>query len=506
MTSALRIFNTRTGRKEPFTPLDPDGRRVGMYVCGVTVYDLCHMGHARSAITFDVVRNYLKYAGYDVKFVKNFTDIDDKIIHRARESGKDWREVVDENIDAYYADMARVGVAPADLEPRATEHMDAIIALVAKLVDKGVAYVVDGDVYFEVARFPAYGGLSGRRLEDLEAGARVEVDARKRSPFDFALWKASKPDEPAWDSPWGPGRPGWHIECSAMSMAALGETFDIHGGGKDLLFPHHENEVAQSEAATGHPFVNLWIHNGFVNVNAEKMSKSLGNFFTIREVFDKLAAEGYPEPAAREMVRYFMLGTHYRGPLDFDHDHLVAAKEALNNLYRVLEKLDEAKAEGGVRTDVTEALEVYRAAFRAAMDDDVNTPGALAALQTLRGKVNAVADLTVTEAEAVREALEATTGVLGILRVRLEAWPFVRQLKRTLTDNLSVTDELTVSGSFSADAYLTYSDEKVQGLVDERNAARAAKDFAKADEIRNQLQEAGIILEDRPDGTTRWKR
>jgi cysteinyl-tRNA synthetase len=500
--SALRIFNTRTGRKEPFTPLDPDGRKVGMYVCGVTVYDLCHMGHARSAITFDVVRNYLKFARYDVKFVKNFTDIDDKIIHRAQETGKDWREVVDENIDAYYEDMRKVGVAPADLEPRATEHMDAIITLVARLVEQGVAYPVDGDVYFEVARFPAYGGLSGRRLEDLEAGARVEVDARKRSPFDFALWKASKPDEPAWDSPWGPGRPGWHIECSAMSMAALGETIDIHGGGRDLLFPHHENEVAQSEAATGHPFVNLWIHNGFVNVNAEKMSKSLGNFFTIREVFEKLEAEGYPERAAREMVRYFMLGTHYRGPLDFDHDHLVATKEALNNLYRVLEKLDEAKAEGGVRSDVSKALDAYRAAFRTAMDDDFNTPGALAALQTLRGRVNAVADPTVAEAEAVREALERVGAVLGLLQVAVKDWPF-----GTITGkgagNLA---PIGATGTGTVTSPSTLSSKQVEALLNERNAARAAKDFAKADEIRDQLQKAGIILEDRPDGTTRWKR
>jgi len=480
VTNTLRIFDTKTGRKAPFRPIDPEGRKVGMYVCGVTVYDRCHMGHARSAVTFDVIRRYLAYRGYAVRFVKNFTDIDDKIIARANETHTDWRQVVSENIDAYYADMARVGVAPADVEPRATEFLDAIVALVKTLVDNGVAYVVDGDVYFEVARFPAYGGLSHRKLDEMEAGARVEVDPRKRAPADFALWKASKPGEPAWDSPWGLGRPGWHIECSAMSMATLGETFDIHGGGRDLLFPHHENEVAQSEAATGKPFVNVWVHNGFVNVNAEKMSKSLGNFFTIQEVFEKLGAEGYAEPQAREMVRYFMLGTHYRNPLDFDHDGIVTAKTALNNLYTMLGLLDEARGEGDPRADVTALLDAYREEFEAAMDDDFNTPVALAALQTLRTKVNALKDVRTAEAAAVREAVARTAGVLGVLQER--EWVFGAEAR---------------GGSAGTD---------VDALIAERNAARKARDFARADEIRQQLEAAGIILEDRPDGTTRVKR
>jgi cysteinyl-tRNA synthetase len=500
--STLRIFNTQTGRKEPFTPIDPAGKRVGMYVCGVTVYDRCHMGHARSAVTFDVIRAYLAYRGYSVTFVKNFTDIDDKIIKRAAETGKDWTEVVAENIAAYYEDMGRIGVARADVEPRATEAMDAIITLVRTLVDKGVAYPVDGDVYFEVARFPAYGGLSHRKPEEMEAGARVEVDRRKRSPFDFALWKASKPGEPAWDSPWGPGRPGWHIECSAMSMQCLGETFDIHGGGKDLLFPHHENEVAQSEAATGRKFVNLWIHNGFVNVNAEKMSKSLGNFFTIAEVFGKLAEEGYAEPVAREMVRYFLLGTHYRGPLDFDHAGIVAAKAALDNLYRVLEKPDEATAQGDVRPEVADLITAFRAEFTAAMDDDFNTPLALAALQTLRGKVNALKDPRAAEARAIAEAMGEVGGVLGVLRVPVKEWVFGR--------SHGISGDVTVG--LTPEAEMTYtvggaiSDEEVDRLVDERLSARKSRDFKRADEIRNQLQAAKIILEDRPDGTTRWKR
>jgi cysteinyl-tRNA synthetase len=499
---ALRIFNTQTGRKAPFIPLDPAGERVGMYVCGVTVYDLCHMGHARSAVTFDVIRSYLAWRGYDVTFVKNFTDIDDKIIHRAAETGKDWREVVAENIDAYYEDMRRIGVAPADVEPRATDSMDAIVTLVQALVERGVAYALDGDVYFEVARFPGYGKLSHRRLEEMEAGARVEVDARKRSPHDFALWKRSKPGEPAWESPWGKGRPGWHIECSAMSMACLGETFDIHGGGRDLLFPHHENEVAQSEAATGKPFVRLWIHNGFVNVNAEKMSKSLGNFFTIREVFQTLEAQGHAEPQAREMVRYFLLGTHYRNPLDFDPDAIVAAKEALNNLYRVFEKLGEATAAGEVRPEVTALLEAHEGAFRDAMDDDFNTPAALAALQTLRGHVNALKDVREAEAEALSARMRETGGVLGVLQVPVQEWVFGTVVGR----GTGTLPAFAAAGTGTVTSPAAMSAEEVEALIAERNAARAARDFATADAIRQRLQAAGIILEDRPDGTTRWKR
>jgi len=304
--SAMRIYNTQTGKKEDFTPLEPG--KVGIYTCGVTVYDVCHIGHARSAVVFDMIRQYLRYRGYDVKFIKNFTDIDDKIINRANERGIPWDELARMYTDKYYDDMGRLGVEPADVEPKATEHIPEIIGIVKGLVDKGMAYEVDGDVYFEISKFPEYGKLSGRRLEDMRAGARVDVDERKRDPMDFALWKASKPGEPSWESPWGPGRPGWHIECSAMSIKHLGETFDIHGGGADLVFPHHENELTQSEAFTGKPFVKYWVHNGFITVDKEKMSKSLGNFFTIEDILKKF------EP---EVVRLFLLHTHYRSPIEF---------------------------------------------------------------------------------------------------------------------------------------------------------------------------------------------
>ncbi len=308
----LRIYNTLTGRKEPFEPLNPG--TVRLYACGVTVYDECHLGHARSALVFEVIRNFLRASGFAVTFVRNFTDVDDKILNRATQEGVAWTEIVERYLQAYRRDMGRLGIAPADIEPLATAHIPDIIRMIQTLLAKGHAYRLNGDVYYEVATYPAYGQLSKRNPEDLLAGARVDVDERKRNPMDFALWKASKPGEPAWESPWGGGRPGWHIECSAMSIRHLGETFDIHGGGMDLIFPHHENEIAQSCAATGKEFARYWVHNGFVNVNQEKMSKSLGNFFTIREVFEK---SGCREPVTAEALRYFLLATHYRGPLDF---------------------------------------------------------------------------------------------------------------------------------------------------------------------------------------------
>jgi serine O-acetyltransferase len=308
--SAMRVHNTMTGEKEDFVPLTPG--KVGIYACGVTVYDICHIGHARSSIVFDMMRQYLRYKGLEVKFIKNFTDIDDKIINRANETGTPWDEVARKYTDKYYEDMGRLGVEPADVEPKATEYIEEMIEIVKGLVDKGHAYEVDGDVYFSIESFQDYGKLSGRSVEDMQAGARVEVDERKRHPMDFALWKASKEGEPSWESPWGPGRPGWHIECSAMSMKHLGETFDIHGGGADLIFPHHENELTQSEAYTGKTFARYWVHNGFITVDKEKMSKSLGNFFTIEEILDKF------DP---EVVRYFLLRTHYRSPIEFSDNH-----------------------------------------------------------------------------------------------------------------------------------------------------------------------------------------
>src|SRR5512139_3816419 len=362
---ALRIFNTLTGRKEEFAPLAPP--RVGMYVCGVTVYDLCHLGHGRGALVFDIVRRYLAFSGYQVRYVRNFTDIDDKIIRRAAERGVPWQALAERFIREYVVDMAALGVRPADIEPRATEHVREIIDLVAGLVAKGKAYAVGGDVFFRVKAFPTYGELGHRDLEEMLAGARVEVDERKEDPMDFALWKSSKPGEPLWESPWGPGRPGWHIECSAMAMKHLGEQVDIHGGGKDLAFPHHENEIAQTEALTGRPFVRLWMHNGFVNVNQEKMSKSLGNFFTIRDVLAKFDAEA---------LRFFLLGTHYRSPIDFTDQQLEDATRTLDRLYRLLGEAGTLLAGGaaGPRDgEAAAAVEGLEARFREAMDDDFNT-------------------------------------------------------------------------------------------------------------------------------------
>src|SRR5689334_21627346 len=317
----LTLFNTLTGKQEPFTPIEP--KRVRMYVCGVTVYDYCHIGHARSALVFDVLRRYLEYSGYEVVFVKNFTDVDDKIIKRANEQKVSCEVITSRYIDAYYEDMGKLGIKSASIEPKATGHIAEIIALAERLIQKGLAYTIDGDVYFQVEKYRDYGRLSKRRVEDLQAGARVEVDERKRHPMDFALWKRSKPGEPAWPSPWGPGRPGWHIECSAMSIKYLGETFDIHGGGMDLIFPHHENEIAQSCGATGKEFARYWIHNGFVEISHEKMSKSLGNFFTVREIFQK---SKWSQDVTGEVLRYFLLSTHYHGPLDFSDQALQEAK------------------------------------------------------------------------------------------------------------------------------------------------------------------------------------
>src|SRR2546428_1190247 len=352
----LKVFNTLTGRKDPYEPLAPG--QVRMYVCGVTVYDYSHLGHARSALVFDVIRRYLEYRSFDVTFVKNFTDVDDKIINRANQLGIPWQEVTTKYIDAYYHDMERLGVRTATVEPKATEHMEEIIRLIRTLLEKGVAYRVNGDVYFEVQKYPAYGRLSKRKLDELQAGARVEVDERKRNPVDFALWKAAKPGEPAWPSPWGPGRPGWHIECSAMAMELLGDTFDIHGGGQDLIFPHHENEIAQSCSATGKEFARYWIHNGFVTVDSEKMSKSLGNFFTVREIFEKFPA---PEKVTAEVVWYFLLTNHHRSPIDFSDQGLREAKYALDGFYDLFNRLKEtAKTEGPLNDKLATVIERTR--------------------------------------------------------------------------------------------------------------------------------------------------
>jgi cysteinyl-tRNA synthetase len=482
----LTLFNTLTGKQEPFTPIEP--KRVRMYVCGVTVYDYCHIGHARSALVFDVLRRYLEYSGYEVLFVKNFTDVDDKIIRRANEQHVPCEVITSKYIDAYYEDMGKLGVKPASIEPKATEHMPQIIALTDRLTQKGLAYSMDGDVYFQVDKYKDYGRLSKRKLDELQAGARVDVDERKRHPMDFALWKSSKPGEPSWSSPWGAGRPGWHIECSAMSITHLGETFDIHGGGMDLIFPHHENEIAQSCGATGKEFANYWIHNGFVQINQEKMSKSLGNFFTIREIFEK---SEWPEKITGEMLRYFLLTTHYRSPVDFSDHALEEAKLALDGFYDLFKRLEEPSVQKEGDTQVVGIIDRTRELFCQAMDNDLNTAQALAVLQKLRGDVNKLVEQGLSTQKR-RESLTAIVEIGQVVRLfGVDRWQFKRGPSRPTGLTVVIT-QLT--------------DEQIADKVAERNEARKQKDFKKADEIRQLLAADGIIIEDKPDGTSRWKR
>jgi cysteinyl-tRNA synthetase len=487
----LKIYNTLTGKKEPFKPIA--AKTVRMYVCGVTVYDYCHIGHARSALVFDVLRRYLEYSGYAVTFVKNFTDVDDKIIKRAHEQGISCDAVTAKYIQAYHEDMGKLGIRAATEEPKATEHIADIIHLTEQLVTKGLAYVVDGDVYFEVSKYPEYGRLSKRRLEDLQAGARVEVDERKHHAMDFALWKSSKPGEPTWESPWGPGRPGWHIECSAMSIQHLGETFDIHGGGMDLIFPHHENEIAQSCGATGQEFARYWVHNGFVQVNKEKMSKSLGNFFTIREIFEK---SEWPEEITGEILRYFLLSTHYHGPLDFSDQALKEAKSALNGFYDLFGRLAEDGGDGVVDQELDPAIDLCRIAFRSAMDDDINTPVAIAELQRLRSDTNKLLDRGIsTKARKVaRDEFRMMGSVVGLFH--LDRWQFGNAVFEAFP--VSIDEAVTVRS--------VPNETDIERMLTERREARNRKDFKQADEIRKSLAAQGIIIEDKPDGTTRWKR
>ena len=485
----LRVHNTLTGSKEPFEPLVPG--KVRMYVCGVTVYDYCHIGHARSALVFDVLRRYLEYSGFVVEFAKNFTDVDDKIIKRANEQGVSCEHVTTTYINAYYEDMDKLGVRRATLEPRATEPIADIVRLVDTLLAKGMAYRVDGDVYFQVDRYPVYGRLSKRNVDDLQAGAREEVDERKRHPMDFALWKDTKPGEPSWDSPWGPGRPGWHIECSAMAMRHLGETFDIHGGGMDLIFPHHENEIAQSCGATGKEFARYWVHNGFVQINQEKMSKSLGNFFTIREIFQK---SEWSDTVTGEMLRYFLLSTHYRSPLDFSDQSLNEAKNALNGFYDLFERLNEsAPAHGAADQQMQESTMRARAAFVAAMDDDLNTPNAVAALQTLRGEANKALEVGLSGEmrRVVRQEFRVLGIVLGLLQT--DTWRFKSQRQQPSSGGAEASTD-------------TLSDEDIADKLAARLAAKRSKNYQLADQLRAELASHGITIEDRPDGTSRWKR
>jgi cysteinyl-tRNA synthetase len=469
----LQLFNSLSGKKEAFTPIEAGNVR--MYVCGDTVYDFCHIGHARSKLAFDIVRRYLAHRGYRVTFVRNITDIDDKIIHRAAENGESIQALTARFTGAMHEDYDRLGILRPTHEPRATDYIAGIIQMTRTLIDKGYAYVAtNGDVLYSVAKFAPYGKLSGKHLEDLRAGARVAVDEAKRDPADFVLWKRAKPGEPSWPSPWGDGRPGWHIECSAMSYEILGSRFDIHGGGADLKFPHHENEIAQSCAATNDRFATYWMHNGFVNVDDTKMSKSLGNFFTIRDVLNS----GFVRDP--EVLRFFLISSHYRGPINYSLVQIEQADAALVRLYTALRDVQ-------VATTVMQGEATH--AFQEAMDDDFNTPEALAVLQGLATELNRAKSANDSERAALLAAeLLALGDVLGVLQ--LSAEEFLRKSKKSLTQS---------------DAQ-GLSDEQIAELVRERLEARRTKNFKRADEIRKQLGDAGVILEDKPDATTAWRR
>lgn len=454
----MQIYNSMTRRKEEFHPIHEG--KVGIYACGPTVYNFFHIGNARPFIVFDVLRRYFEYRGYEVTFVQNFTDIDDKMIRRAGEEGITVKEVADRYIAEYFTDAKALGIRPATVHPRATEHMPQIIAMIQRLVEKGLAYESRGDVYYRVRAFPQYGCLCGQNIEDLESGARVSVDEQKEDPLDFALWKAQKPGEPAWESPWGMGRPGWHIECSAMSTTYLGETFDIHGGGKDLLFPHHENEIAQTTGATGKPYVHYWMHNGFININNEKMSKSAGNFFTVRDIAKEFDLEA---------VRLFMLSAHYRSPINFSRDLIEAAASSLERLYIARDQLSFLKQNaadtepGEVEAAFMDQCRRSEEKFVSAMDDDLNTADALAALFELVREVHKLpqAGASLRAVELGQKTLNSLCEVLGLLMKKEDAVP-----------------------------------AEVQVLVDERAQARKNKDWKRSDELRDQIKAMGYILED----------
>ena len=459
----MQIYNTQSRKKEEFVPIEPG--KVSIYCCGPTVYNYFHIGNARPFIVFDTLRRYFEHKGYEVKYVQNFTDIDDKMIRRANEEGITVKELGERFIEEYYKDADALGIERATVNPKATEHIPEIIAMIEKLVAKGLAYACDnGDVYYNTQAFPGYGKLCGQNLEDLESGARIDVDPNKKHPMDFALWKAQKPGEPAWDSPWGKGRPGWHIECSAMSTKYLGETIDIHCGGKDLVFPHHENEIAQSEGATGKPFVHYWMHNGFINVDNQKMSKSLGNFFTVRDISKEFDLEA---------VRMFMLGAHYRSPINFSREMIEQAKASLDRLYTARDHyaflLENAKdgEMGEKENDLLAKVQAAREGFDAAMDDDLNTADAIGKLFELVRAANAGLDEHSPKAavKAVLDTLDELAGVLGILS------------RKTAAD-----------------------DAKVQELLAQRAEARANKNWAESDRLRDEITKLGYILKDTKQG------
>lgn len=479
----LRIYNTLTRRKDVFETVTPG--KVGMYVCGVTVYDLCHIGHARSVVLFDVIYRYLTKCAYDVTYVRNFTDVDDKIINRANQLGENWKDLAERFISEFYTDMDALGVLRPTYEPKATEHIQEIQDIIKKLISTGHAYEVDGDVMYAVESFTDYGKLSGKKIEDLVSGARVEIDQKKRNPLDFALWKSAKPDEPYWDSPWGPGRPGWHIECSAMSVKYLGERFDIHGGGADLTFPHHENEIAQSEAANQGGFANYWIHNGFVNIKSEKMSKSLGNVLNIRDILKSC----HPEA-----LRLFLLSSHYRSPLDFSDESLKEGAIALERLYSALVVLEKLIEMDGASKDLPAEIDNMNSRFVEAMDDDFNTPRCLAILFEAARCINRLN----TEYGSIHEKLPCpellsscrndmsglARNVLGILNEKPAQ--FVQDVRRAGTEELSIPES------------------EINNLIEERSQARKEKNFKRADEIRGMLSDHGILIEDGSSGTT-WR-
>jgi cysteinyl-tRNA synthetase len=464
----LSLYNSLSRKKEVYTPIIPG--QVRMYVCGMTVYDYCHLGHARVLVVFDMVTRWLRHSGYQVTYVRNITDIDDKIIKRAQDNGEPFTALTDRFITAMHEDSAALGVLPPDHEPRATEYVGNMLNMIQRLIERGHAYAApNGDVYYSVQSFANYGQLSGKALEDLRAGERVEVDPNKRDPMDFVLWKATKPGEPSWPSPWGAGRPGWHIECSAMGSDLLGQHFDIHGGGQDLQFPHHENEIAQSEGAHDCKFVNYWLHNGFVRVDDEKMSKSLGNFFTIREVLQKYDAE---------VVRFFILRAHYRSPLNYSDQHLDDAKAALTRLYTALRGIEVPSV------PVSDWNNPFAARFKSAMDDDFNTPEALAVLFDLAAELNRLRVLDQASAAQMAALLKLLAGILGLLGRDPEQF-----MQAGLTN--------------AAEAGLAA--ERIDALIGERLAARKIKDFKRSDAIRDELKAAGVILEDGPQGTL-WRR
>lgn len=464
----MKIYNTLTRKKEDFKPLDE--KEVKMYSCGPTVYNYFHIGNARPFIIFDTLRRYLEYKGYKVKFVQNFTDIDDKMIKRASEEGVEVYELAQKYIDEYFKDAKGLGIREATIHPKATENIDAIIDIIKKLEEKGFAYNVDGDVYFSTRKFKEYGKLSHQSIEDLEVGSRVEVDSKKRDALDFVLWKKHKPGEPCWESPWGKGRPGWHIECSAMANKYLGETIDIHSGGQDLIFPHHENEIAQSEAANGKPFARYWLHNGFINVNGEKMAKSRGNFFTVRDIAKEFDYE---------VIRFFMLSAHYRSPINFSDELLEQAKNGLERIYNCLENLEYLK-ENAASSEMTDDERKLRDNFAGlkekfieAMDDDLNTADALAAIFDIVKETNTNIKAGTNPSKEIIEY----------------AYSLIKELGAVLGIAQKKQDKSI--------------DSEIQELIDRRQQARKAKDWKTADEIRDKLKDMGIILEDTPQGV-KW--